>query len=160
MKDTKLSIKVREFFKEKDSSIEELKGKRALTHKALYFTYGEIIKNTSIKYNNDSEINLSYMGDLIEFEAWRYGPVIYDVYKKHYNDSNWINKVNIDEHLHDTFAEKLYEFSKMDEFKLIDMSHKKGTPWYTLFVEGVKRTSIPDNLIKEFFKNEKLNNSN
>ena len=100
-------------------------------------------------------------------EAWKYGPVIPSVYhsfKYFKNQPITENAVvydadrkNFEEpELQDEGAKKVCKFvwdkyKQMNDMELVDLLHKKGTPWETVYVEG-KNKVIPDDYTKMYYK--------
>lgn len=103
-------------------------------------------------------------------EAWRYGPVIPSVYHsfKCYGKGN-IEKLTTvfvptddgkdfevktpmlkDKSLKLACEAALSNFGKYTGSRLVELLHKKGTPWQRFYIEG-KNTEIPDEVTKDFF---------
>ena len=110
-----------------------------------------------------------------EVQAWRYGPVIPSIY--HNLKSFASNKVNMlmycDTPLSDivAIAERVEFFKNtviLNKIKIIDkvfdthkhftgnqlsgITHKKGSPWYTHHKKGVLDIIIPNEDIKQYYK--------
>ncbi|MEX6626084.1 Panacea domain-containing protein [Tenacibaculum salmonis] len=95
-------------------------------------------------------------------EAWKYGPVIPDLYhiiKRvdfSSNDFNFIemysqNNLSKDD---DKFIEAVWNaYKKFDGSQLSSKTHEKNTPWDKTF-NGQVFTKINDGLIKEYYQNK------
>lgn len=92
-------------------------------------------------------------------EAWRYGPVIPDLYhatKKWGRDPIPLDKVDGDleidptteAFLRDVFA----KYGHMDGIKLSNLTHKPGTPWQQVYRDGAFGIEIPDTLIRTHYE--------
>ena len=108
-------------------------------------------------------------------EAWRLGPVIPSVYHSFkYNKDNpiteksviveWTGKeMNIvTPELHDDDIKQVANavwsrYKDMSDVALIDLLHRKGTPWDLCYKEGENRV-IPDLYTKAFYKKLIVNN--
>ncbi len=92
-------------------------------------------------------------------EAWRYGPVIPDVY---FTFKSFGGKP-IDVHPRDSFTlfdeeqnsileEVVDKYQTYKGWELSSITHKKGTPWHTVYNNGIGLGSIiPDELIREYY---------
>lgn len=101
-------------------------------------------------------------GDLFNnrIEAWKYGPVIPDLYRA--TKSYGRNPIPLDL-VDDTssgvdedtraFLENVYKtYEKFDGIQLSSLTHQSGTPWDTVFMDGVRGVEIPDELIERHYK--------
>jgi uncharacterized phage-associated protein len=102
-------------------------------------------------------------------EAWKNGPVIPSVYHSFkYNGNNPItekslivevgrNKLDFttpileDEEIQSVAKAVWKRYSRMDDFELIKLLHKEGTPWALCYEEG-KNNIIPDLYTKAYYK--------
>ena len=101
------------------------------------------------------------------FQAWKYGPVIPDIYNiyKYYgsspiNDTEWVSLAKYE----DASLSKLTEDAKesvdytwsllkdTNAIKLSNWTHESGSPWKTSYVEGVNEVSIPNEAIQKYFE--------
>jgi uncharacterized phage-associated protein len=93
-------------------------------------------------------------------EAWKYGPVIPDLYQatKHYGRNPIpLDRVDVEkpsavdgETL--TFLSDVYDkYGGFSGIELSALTHKSGTPWSQVFRDGVLGIEIPDKLIKEHY---------
>lgn len=117
--------------------------------KMLYFVQGEFYKITGEPlFEND-------------ISAWQFGPVVPDVYYEYsiyagtpiletyptsinFNDMSIINNV-------------IKKLTSVPTWKLVDITHKKGTPWYKVFNEDGNRFPIDKKLLcKYFYNNEEI----
>lgn len=94
-------------------------------------------------------------------EAWRYGPVIPDLY--HATKSYGRNEiplsvigdakdmpVNPDDY---KFLEDVFDkYGHLDGISLSYITHKSGTPWSQVYRSGVYNIEIPDSLITHHYK--------
>ena len=91
-------------------------------------------------------------------EAWKYGPVIPDVYHglKHYG-SKPVNVVqdflgsNFDELEADLIQQVFDAYSDFSGVQLSRLTHARGTPWHQVWHRTGRNAIIPDNLIEEYF---------
>lgn len=138
--------------------------KKSFTHleleKIMYFSYCEYLR----EYHSPMFLE--------EFEAWRYGPVIPEVYhefKKYsrskikINDKDkllvWskIMKFKSYDKLLRVIDKTLEEYGKCTARQLVDKSHEKDSPWYIVYRDGEgKNNKIPKELIEEFLEKEYL----
>lgn len=93
-----------------------------------------------------------------EIEAWKYGPVVSNLYKKYRNNQNLpIKEIpNENEIIIDSETRKLIEgvwsvFGKYSASKLVDITHNHK-PWKETFKEN-KNLIISTDLIKSYYKN-------
>ncbi len=99
--------------------------------KVLFFLFGEwgaFIKNSSADNDGKDLVNYSmYLFDS-DFEAWVYGPVVIEVYKKFNNETlseeeifNSFEKKYVGHFIKD-LCKELFELS---DFRLVELSHQK-----------------------------------
>ena len=101
-------------------------------------------------------------GDLFDarVEAWKYGPVIPDLYQatKHYGrnpiplqkiDDGPVPVLPEDERF---LTEIVDQYGKMTGTALSALTHKSGTPWDRVYVDGIFNIEIPDQLIRDHYK--------
>ena len=90
-----------------------------------------------------------------DMEAWQHGPVIPEVYQEFMYDGNKIlrNYPNVenricgqDKDLIDMIVEQSI---KLDPWQLVEISHKKDSPWYKVYKKG-ERNVIPKDIIVEY----------
>ena len=109
-------------------------------------------------------------GDLFNnrIEAWKFGPVIPDLYRatKSYGRSpipldlvdDKSSGVDADTR---EFLEKVFNtYNQYDGIQLSSLTHQSGTPWDTVYMDGVRGVEIPDDLIERHYKrllNERRN---
>lgn len=101
-------------------------------------------------------------GDLFEnrIEAWKYGPVIPDLYHstKHFGRSpiglNYVGDPNepvVDEETK-AFLESVYNaYGHMSGIALSSLTHQSGTPWEKVYRRGAYNAEITDELISEHY---------
>ena len=87
-----------------------------------------------------------------EIEAWDFGPVVNNVYQKYKSydrepirDSEDI-PVSADEE--SLLLDVAREYGKYTTWTLVDMTHKKGSPWAECYIEGQNHTVIPQSTIR------------
>lgn len=93
-------------------------------------------------------------------EAWKYGPVIPDLYQA----TKRFGRTPIPADLIDSnpsgldpeaaaFVDDVYDkYGALSGIALSNLTHKSGTPWDQLYYEGVYNTEIPDEIIKAHYK--------
>jgi len=94
-------------------------------------------------------------------EAWKYGPVVADLYHalRQYKSGNVTEPINIlpTEQLSETdralINSVLNAYGRFSGTQLSSMTHKEGTPWQEVFQPGASfhNEIIPDSLIKEHY---------
>ena len=91
-----------------------------------------------------------------EIEAWDFGPVVNNVYQKYKSydrepirDSEDI-PVSADEE--SLLLDVAREYGKYTTWTLVDMTHKKGSPWAECYIEGQNHTVIPKSTIRAYFR--------
>ncbi|NUB44909.1 SocA family protein [Fertoebacter nigrum] len=100
--------------------------------------------------------------DLFEnrIEAWKYGPVIPDLYhatKRFGREQIGFDFVGSpDEPVVDAqtkgFLENVFNaYGHMSGIALSSLTHQSGTPWQQVYQEGVYNKAIPDQLIKQHY---------
>lgn len=131
--------------------------------KAMYFlwafyaaTYG------NIDYNNASEFSEidKYPKELFDadFEAWRYGPVLGDVYSKYKNDDECIHQNVEPRHIGMrgdvwSFIDDLVkQIDNVNDFCLVLRSHQDNA-WRNAYQERSLHTSMSNEQIKEDYVN-------
>ena len=94
-------------------------------------------------------------------EAWKYGPVIPDLYlatKSYGRNTIPIEeigdpievKVSQDDR---AFLESVYDqYAHMDGIRLSFFTHKPGTPWDQVFVPNIMGIEIPDRVIEQHYR--------
>lgn len=93
-------------------------------------------------------------------EAWKYGPVIPDLYHatKEFGRGS-IPKSLVDETQdsvdHDTaeFLQDVFnKYGHLTGFSLSNLTHQSGTPWDQVYEDGVPGIEIPDDLIRQHYE--------
>lgn len=91
-------------------------------------------------------------------EAWRYGPVVADVYYalKHYGKDSvrcvipGVTEANLDE-LESDIVDQVYDcYGNMGGWELSRLTHMMGTPWDTFNPQG-GQTEIPNGEIEKYY---------
>ena len=101
-------------------------------------------------------------GDLFRerIEAWKYGPVIPDLYRatKSYGrgeiPAGLVNEQvsSVDENTRD-FLEWVYAgYGHLNGIQLSSLTHKSGTPWDQVYRDGVMKIEINDDLIRDHYR--------
>jgi len=94
-------------------------------------------------------------------EAWKYGPVIPELYHelKSYRDQFVTKKItckNIDVDLDEQeklVVSEIYNiYGKYSGIELSSLTHKKGTPWQKAYIEGVNHLAISNDIIEQHYK--------
>lgn len=124
--------------------------------KTLYFvwaiyggTYGNMDKD-------NSEIGEEYPKNLFpaEFEAWKYGPVINDVYAKYKNDGYTPNDdvsektTAVDKDILNYINSIISELNEISDFQLVQRSHT-DTAWSSVYKEGENHQKMSNEAIRE-----------
>ncbi len=95
-----------------------------------------------------------------KIEAWKFGPVIPALYHATKKFGRSIIPLDLvtdapsglteDEK---KFVEDVYsKYGSLTGVSLSNLTHQSGTPWDTVYVEGVFNIEIPDSLIKQHYK--------
>lgn len=126
--------------------------------KGLYFLYAYYGGQYGESKESDGVIEQSYSDYPnrlfnADFEAWTYGPVIREVWKKHkdgqYNLVNEPNVEGVDREIL-MFIDDLFEqINSVSDFSLVDRSHEDKT-WKNAFDKGQSTKLNNDNLILEY----------
>ena len=95
-------------------------------------------------------------------EAWKYGPVIPDLYhatKKYGRDeipANLIDEVNIatDEDTREFLTAVYEQYGGKSGIYLSNLTHKSGTPWDKRYIPEMMGVEIPLGLIKQHYKSD------
>lgn len=121
--------------------------------KALYFLWAYY----SAMYGDmDKE---GYPSELFkaDFEAWKYGPVISDVYKN-YKQNNYEKLVNtfhpkngIEQDVQQFMDEMIKQFNEISVFGLVNRSHADHA-WREAYSEGKLHASMDNDAITEEYK--------
>jgi len=93
-------------------------------------------------------------------EAWKYGPVIPDLYqvtKKYGRKPIPLDLISPDASKVDEstrlFLQSVYEaYKKFNGIQLSYLTHMSGTPWDELYMDGIQHIEIPDSLIEKHYK--------
>lgn len=117
--------------------------------KLVYITYGWYWANRDEPlFTND-------------IEAWKYGPVIPDLYHatKHYGREKIPHDLIADgiatEEDTRAFVDKvLDQYGSLSGIALSNLTHRKGTPWSKVYRDGFFGLDIPPDLIRMHYKRE------
>ena len=91
-------------------------------------------------------------------EAWKYGPVVNDVYQtfKAYGGSHVQDTIGSDREVFDAIEADLLDqveskYGGLSGIALSRMTHAPGTPWYTIWNMDGQNAVIPNDLIEEHY---------
>jgi len=93
-------------------------------------------------------------------EAWRYGPVIPDLYhatKQFGRQAIPFSKIRDDlpsavDPDTQRFLENVFEqYGRLSGFALSSLTHKRGTPWEQVYEDGMFGIEIPDSVIRDHY---------
>jgi len=95
-------------------------------------------------------------------EAWRYGPVIAELYKKmqKYNGAHitevlkerFGKKSELDEYESDLVEQVYTKYSRLSGLALSSLTHQSGTPWHTTrSLHGEGKVIIPSDIIEDYY---------
>jgi len=92
-------------------------------------------------------------GDKIE--AWQYGPVIPNVYSEFKKNGFYFghNRNELTNEEKETINDVLSLYGDKAPFLLVELTHKKGTPWSDVYVDGEKNIEIKKESIINYYKN-------
>ena len=131
-------------FKDEDEGITNLK-----LQKLLYYAQGFSYQRSNEPLFDD------------DIEAWDKGPVVYEVYKRYQSCGNEpirvYENVDLTEEDERLILDVAREYGQYTSSKLISMTHKEGTPWDKIYVEGEMRNVIPKDIIKDYFRESEPN---
>lgn len=95
-----------------------------------------------------------------EVEAWRYGPVVQDVYRslRRYGGEAITHPIpNLEPETFEDAEEDIIrqvseKYGALSGSRLIAMTHSPGTPWASIWKKRGKNTVIPDPVIKRHYE--------
>lgn len=124
-----------------------------MLHKFLYFAQGYSLALNEVPLFDE------------EIEAWKYGPVVPSVYQTYkYNKKENISEIvgkfsldNYDSKTIELLLAVINDYGKYSSSELINITHKKGSPWDMVYVEGANNI-ITKESIADYFKKENLAN--
>jgi uncharacterized phage-associated protein len=94
-------------------------------------------------------------------EAWRYGPVIPDLYQatKSYGRNpipmdkiGSVDSIEVNEEDRSLIEGVFNKYGHLDGIALSYITHKDGTPWTQVYRPDILNIEIPDDLIKKHYK--------
>ena len=96
-----------------------------------------------------------------DVKAWRYGPVVPDVYDelKVYGNLpveepiKGFGEGNLDEVELDLIEQVNELYSGFSGIRLSRITHVEGSPWHQIWMKQKRKATIPNELIKEYYKN-------
>ena len=93
-------------------------------------------------------------------EAWRYGPVVpstYHTYKAFGGSPITVVPTDCSTHMTDQqnslVGAVLDAYSEYTPLQLSDITHQPGTPWYETYFRWGEGCIIPNELIRDFYRN-------
>ena len=104
-----------------------------------------------------------YERPLIEqpIEAWRFGPVIRDVYqsfKKYRGEPIRANarvpEANLDDKEEDLVRQVYSKYGYLSGIRLSEFTHEEGTPWDKVWKRNGQDSIIPRSLMKEYYSKQ------
>ncbi len=93
-------------------------------------------------------------------EAWKYGPVIPDLYRatKHFGRNpipfDLVDNTKpsaVDNKTHAFLADVYEKYGNLSGTQLSSLTHKSGTPWDQVYEPGIRGIEIPDAIIKAHY---------
>ena len=106
-----------------------------------------------------------YERPLIEqpIEAWRFGPVIRDVYQsfKKYRgepirDQARVPEAHFDDKEEDLVKQVYSKYGYLSGIRLSELTHEEGTPWHEVWRRNGQDSIIPRSLLKEYYSRQAL----
>lgn len=94
-------------------------------------------------------------------EAWRYGPVIPDLYQA---TKQWgrepiplelvgdTSDISVDKEVEEFLEEVYAKYGHLDGIRLSYLTHQSGTPWDKIYRQNIRNAQIPDSLIEEHYR--------
>jgi len=84
-------------------------------------------------------------------EAWRYGPVVPAVYYA-FNNHELTNKLpKLNQTTQNVMDEVLDFYGEKAPFLLVELTHQEGTPWQSVYVDGMRNIEIPKQAIIDYY---------
>lgn len=131
----------------------------------LYAYYGATYGQLTRSEGDDEFSDQRYPKELFaaKFEAWRYGPVEYEVYKKDvegFYEENPLNLQEIEIFYDSPEKKNVKDFIKnisdqtdqIDDFSLVDLTHQDRS-WSNVYVEGENHIEMSnDEIINEYIE--------
>ena len=115
--------------------------------KLVYISYGWYLAMHNTKLFNDC------------IEAWKYGPVIPNLYQstkrfgKNPIPMDLVADGPISNAGMDAFYSSIVEnYARYSGIALSNLTHRQGTPWQQIFQPSVMGIEIPDNIIREHYR--------
>ena len=92
-------------------------------------------------------------------EAWRYGPVVSDVYQgfkryggEHIREPTGFNaEEEFDEYEEDLYRQVVEKYGDLSGIALSSITHATGTPWHIVWHRNGQNAVIPNDLIQEYY---------
>lgn len=99
-----------------------------------------------------------------DIQAWKLGPVIPSVYQAFKPCGSDIIRNAEGDNTYDMFTseeldvllEVFRTYGQYTTYKLINMTHEKGTPWDIVYSEDTLNIPIPQESMREYFLNKKM----
>lgn len=148
---------------EKKENVGQLRLQKTLYLLYAYYgsTYGQLEKEEDPeKYEVNSEVEVNYPKELFpaEFEAWKYGPVIFDVYVKDKNSEYELVEFLPEFEPNEAYEEDVLLFlddiieqiNDMSDFTLVDRTHQDKA-WKETYKPNTYRTKMNnEDIIREY----------
>lgn len=96
-------------------------------------------------------------------EAWRYGPVVRDVYHlfRHYGGSQIAGPENLtgsgvqehplDDQEADIINQVVSKYGHLTGVQMSSLAHQPGSPWHDVWVKNGQNSFIPDTVIQTYY---------
>lgn len=146
---------------EKKENVGQLRLQKTLYLLYAYYgaTYGQMVSEDQKK---ESEIEFDYPEELFsaDFEAWTYGPVIFEIYVNDkngdYDSIDKLSKFNPEQPFEKDvllFLDDIIEqINEMSDFTLVDRTHQDSS-WINRYEPGQYRTKMNnEEIIKEYIE--------
>jgi uncharacterized phage-associated protein len=104
-----------------------------------------------------------YERPLIEqpIEAWRFGPVIRDVYQSFKNHRGepiqakaGVPAANFDDKEEDLIRQVYRKYGYLSGIRLSELTHEEGTPWHKVWRRNGQDSIIPRSLMQEYYSKQ------
>ena len=116
--------------------------------KILYFAYGHYLVSHSTPIFSE------------KIAAWKYGPVVPDIYHKYKEHGDYPipfpqdleDQLSIpNENIQTLLGKVLQDYRTSSAFELVDLTHQIGSPWHNTYYQKGQNSIIPDEEIRQYF---------